>query len=119
AISIIMFSMSLAIAVGLPAGAFIAATFGWRTTLLLLALLRAVARVGIVRTTWPERKQVESIPSLAADRLLLIGFATAYLAFVGLYCVYIYVGLVFDRATAGNAATLSYLLWVWGLAGVA
>ena len=119
AISIIMFSMSLAMAVGLPAGAFIAATFGWRTTLLLLALLGAVALVGIVPTTWPERKQVASIPSLAADRLLLIGFATAYLAFVGLYCVYIYVGPVFDRATAGNAATLSYLLWVWGLAGVA
>src|SRR5579871_2012417 len=56
AISIIMFSMSLAMAVGLPAGAFIAATFGWRTTLLLLALLGAVALVGIVPTTWPERK---------------------------------------------------------------
>jgi predicted MFS family arabinose efflux permease len=37
AISIIMFSMALAMAVGLPAGAFIADAFGWRTTLFLLA----------------------------------------------------------------------------------
>ena len=59
------------------------------------------------------------MPSLATDRLLLLGFATAYLAFVGVYCVYIYFGPVFDRATAANASTLSLLLWVWGLSGVA
>jgi predicted MFS family arabinose efflux permease len=35
-----------------------------------------------------------------------------------LYCVYIYFGPVFDRATAANASTLSFLLWLWGLAGV-
>lgn len=119
AISIIMFSMSLAMAAGLPAGAFIAAAFGWRITLFLLAALAAVALVGALPASWPERKQTMSVPSLAADRLLLFGLATAYLAFVGLYCVYIYFGLVFDRATASNASTLSSLLWLWGLAGVA
>jgi DHA1 family inner membrane transport protein len=121
AISIIMFSMSLAMAVGLPAGAFIATAFGWRTTLLLLVLLSIVALLGasVVPTPWPERRQIESLPSLAADRLLLLGLATAYLGFVGLYCVYIYLGPVFDRATAANGTTLSVLLWLWGLAGVA
>lgn len=119
AISIIMFSMALAMAVGLPAGAFIADAFGWRTTLLLLAALACVAFAGVVLASWPERKQTISLPSLAADRLLLLGLATAYLAFVGLYCVYIYFGPVFDRATAPRASTLSSLLWLWGLAGVA
>ena len=121
AISIIMFSLALAMAAGLPAAAFIAALFGWRSTLLLLALLSLLALIGIsaMPTPWPERRQAESIPSLAADRLLLLGFATAYLAFVGVYCVYIYFGPVFDRATAANGATVSLLLWLWGLAGVA
>jgi predicted MFS family arabinose efflux permease len=119
AISIIMFSMSLAMAAGLPAGAFIAAAFGWRTTLFLLAALAAVALVGALPASWPERQPTIRVPSLAADRLLLLGLATAYLAFVGLYCVYIYFGPVFDRATAANASTLSSLLWLWGLAGVA
>jgi predicted MFS family arabinose efflux permease len=114
-----MFSMSLAMAAGLPAGAFIAAAFGWQTTLLLLTALAALALVGVLPASWPERKQVVSIPSLASDRLLLLGFATAYFAFVGLYCVYIYFGPVFDRATAANASTQSFLLWLWGLAGVA
>jgi predicted MFS family arabinose efflux permease len=121
AISIIMFSMSLAMVAGLPAGAFIAAVYGWRTTLLALGLLSAAAFVGIsaVPTPWPERRQLASLHSLAADRPLQLGFATAYLGFVGVYCVYIYVGPVFDRATAASASTLSFLLWLWGLAGVA
>jgi predicted MFS family arabinose efflux permease len=119
AISIIMFSMSLAMAAGLPAGAFIADAFGWRTTLFLLGALAGIAFVGVLPAAWPERKQTISLPSLAADRLLLLGFATAYLAFVGLYCVYIYFGPVFDRATGPNASRLSSLLWLWGLAGVA
>jgi len=119
AISIIMFSMSLAMAAGLPAGAFIAAAYGWHTTLLLLAALAAIALVGVLPASWPERAQAVSIPSLAADRLLLLGLVTAYFAFVGLYCVYIYFGPVFGRATAANASTLSFLLWLWGLAGVA
>jgi len=119
AISIIMFSLALAMAVGLPAGAFVAAAFGWRTTLLLLAAIAAAALVGVLATQWPERKQTVSVPSLAADRLLLLGLSTAYLAFVGLYCVYIYFGPVFDRTTSANATTLSFLLWLWGLAGVA
>jgi predicted MFS family arabinose efflux permease len=59
------------------------------------------------------------VPSLAADRRLLLGLSTAYLAFVGLYCVYIYFGPVFDRATNANSSTLSFLLWLWGIAGVA
>ncbi len=119
AISIIMFSMALAMAAGLPAGAFVAAMYGWRTTLLLLAAIAVAALVGVLPMQWPERKQTVSVPSLAADRLLLLGLSTAYLAFVGLYCVYIYFGLVFDRATATNASTLSFLLWLWGIAGVA
>jgi DHA1 family inner membrane transport protein len=121
AISIIMFSLALAVAGGLPAAAFVAALFGWRATLLLLALLSTLALIGIsvTPTPWPERRQIASVPSLAADPLLLLGFATAYLAFVGVYCVYIYFGPVFDRATAANGATLSLLLWLWGLAGVA
>jgi MFS transporter, DHA1 family, inner membrane transport protein len=119
AISIIMFSMALAMAVGLPAGAFIADAFGWRTTLFLLAALASIALAGVLLASWPERNQTISLPSLAADRLLLLGLATAYLAFVGLYCVYIYFGPVFDRATAARASTLSSLLWLWGLAGVA
>jgi len=111
--------MALAMAAGLPAGAFIADAFGWRTTLFLLAALAGIALAGVLLASWPERKQTISLPSLAADRLLLLGLATAYLAFVGLYCVYIYFGPVFDRATAARASTLSSLLWVWGLAGVA
>jgi predicted MFS family arabinose efflux permease len=119
AISIVMFSLALAMAIGLPAGAFIAAAFGWRTTPLLLAAIATVALVGVLPTTWPDRKQAVSVPSLAADRLLLLGLSTAYLGFVGLYCVYIYFGPVFDRATSANSSTLSFLLWLWGIAGVA
>jgi DHA1 family inner membrane transport protein len=119
AISIVMFSLALAMAVGLPGGAFIAAAFGWRTTLLLLAAIAAATLVGVLPIRWPDRKQAVSVPSLAADRLLLLGLLTAYLAFVGLYCVYIYFGPVFDRATSANSSTLSFLLWLWGIAGVA
>jgi predicted MFS family arabinose efflux permease len=119
AISIVMFSLALAMAVGLPGGAFIAAAFGWRTTFFLLAAIAAAALVGILPIQWPERKQTVTVSSLAADRLLLLGLATAYLAFVGVYCVYIYVGPVFDRATSASSSTLSFLLWLWGIAGVA
>jgi DHA1 family inner membrane transport protein len=120
AISIVMFGVTLAMVAGLPAGVFIAGIFGWRTTLSLLALLGAIALVGVlaVPASWPPRRQVESAPSLAVDRLLLLSFTTTYLAFVGLYCVYIYVGPIFDRVTASNASILSLLLWLFGVAGV-
>jgi predicted MFS family arabinose efflux permease len=119
AISIVMFSLALATAAGLPAAAFIAAAFGWRTTLLLLVAIAALALAGIFPTRWPERKQTVNVPSLAADRRLLLGLSTAYLAFVGVYCVYVYFGPVFDRATSANALAVSFLLWVWGIAAVA
>ncbi len=119
AISIVMFSLALATAAGLPAGAFIAAAFGWRTTLLVLVAIAALALASIFPMQWPERKQTVSVPSLAADRLLLLGLSTAYLTFVGVYCVYVYFGPVFDRATSANALTLSFLLWMWGIAAVA
>src|SRR4029077_6001564 len=70
-------------------------------------------------TAWPARIPVGGLRPLGSDRLLQIGFLTAYLAFVGLYCVYIYLGAVFDRATSADTSTLSLLLWIWGLAGVA
>jgi len=121
AIAIVMLSLSCAMAIGSPLGALIAAHLGWRATILVLAILAAVtlAALSIPQATWPARTSVEGLRPLLNDRLLQIGFLTAYLAFVGLYCVYIYLGVVFDRATSSNASMLSLLLWVWGIAGVA
>jgi predicted MFS family arabinose efflux permease len=121
AISIIMLSMSCATAIGSPLGALISGIFGWRVTLLLVTSLAGVTLVGLClpRPAWPARKRVEGVPSLLTDRLLLLELATAYLGFVGVYCVYVYIGPVFDRATASSQSTLALLLWLWGVASVA
>ena len=46
-----MFSLALAMAAGAPAAALVAAIFGWRTTLLVLALLSMLALIGLLLRT--------------------------------------------------------------------
>ncbi|HEX5599331.1 MAG TPA: MFS transporter, partial [Hyphomicrobiaceae bacterium] len=57
----------------------------------------------------------ERLAPLGDKRVAMI-LMTTLLVLGGLYTVYSYVSVVFDRATAGNGSVLALLIGIWGMA---
>lgn len=112
--------MSTGTVIGVPAGLWIAERLGWQGTLLLVALLGALATVAILRCL-PDIPAAQP-PSLRARVALLgdtqivatvaVSFLTA-LASLGLYT---YVAPLLDHAGLGEFAAGYF--WAWGLGGL-
>jgi predicted MFS family arabinose efflux permease len=88
-----------------------------------VAAVGALAAVGVA---W----RLPAIPTLPAvslarrlaplgDARVLLTLLTTWLAYSGLFLVYTYIGLSFDRATGGDARVLAGLLLLWGVAATA
>ena len=120
ALAIVIAGLSSATALGAPLGTFIGGWLDWRATMWFVAAVGTLAAIGVA---WrlPQIAMPASV-SLARrleplrDARVLLTLLTTWLVYAGLFLVYTYIGLSFDRATGGDARVLAGLLLVWGVA---
>jgi predicted MFS family arabinose efflux permease len=120
ALAIVIAGLSSATALGAPMGTFIGGWLDWRATMWFVAIVGSLAAIGVA---WrlPEIPMPPAV-SLArrleplGDARVLLTLLTTWLVYAGLFLVYTYIGLSFDRATGGDARILAGLLLLWGVA---
>ncbi len=122
ALAIVSGGMTIAIALGLPLGALVGHTFGWRSTFLAVAVMGLVAIVGILSGVHRDAGSQIAVASLAQrvgvirqrPVLRLLGITLFWS--IGAYTAYPYVApyltQVLDFGPGGIAATVS----MWGVA---
>jgi MFS transporter, DHA1 family, inner membrane transport protein len=121
ALSIVVAGLTLSTALGSPTGAIIGGLGDWRWTMAFVAALGTIAGLGvwIFLTEVPLPPAVSLRKRLAplADMRVGLTLATTFLGLTGIFTVYTYFAVVFDRAIGGNAVVLGTLLVLWGAAG--
>jgi MFS transporter, DHA1 family, inner membrane transport protein len=120
ALALVTAGLSVATALGVPAGTVVGAVLGWRATLLLVAAVGLLAMLGVAAAV-PPLPAPQAVPlarrfAPVADRRVALVLATTFATFAGLYTVYSYISVVFARATGGSGSTLALLLFAWGVA---
>jgi len=123
ALAVVLAGVSGATALGAPIGTLVASLGDWHTTLWFVAAIGALAAAGVLF----------SLPPLAAstrvtlrqrfaplwDPRVTAVLATTLLVMFGVFLVYTYLSLVFDRATLGHASVLALLMSIWGVGATA
>lgn len=121
ALSVVVAGLTLSTALGSPAGAVIGGLGDWRWTMVFVAALGTVAGLGVLTflTEVPLTPAVSLGKRLAplADVRVGLTLATTFLGLTGIFTVYTYFAVAFDRAIGGNAVVLGALLVLWGAAG--
>ena len=120
ALAIVLAGLSGATALGAPIGTLVASFGDWRTTMWFVAGLGTVAALGVLAVL----PDVPAVPALRlrarmaplGDARVAATLATTLLVMFGVFLVYTYISVVFDRATGGNGAQLAALISVWGIA---
>ncbi|MFI8992925.1 MFS transporter [Streptomyces sp. NPDC053542] len=109
---------------GVPAGTWAASAFGWRPTLVALALGTAAVGLGLVRglrgigTVRPAVGARERLAALRGPGIRAV-LAVTVCAVIAEYSVLTYAGAVFADATGGDGTRLAVLLLAFGLGGMA
>lgn len=121
AIAFVFLGWSLAAAAGLPAVAWFAAEFGWRSIHWGLAVF-AVLGAAAVAASLPSglssaRMSVASWGVLLRDPLVLTLLAATILASTGQFVVITYVGPLLARVAAADAAQIAVCFAAFGVAG--
>jgi predicted MFS family arabinose efflux permease len=121
ALSVVVAGLTLSTALGSPTGAVIGGLGDWRWTMAFVAALGIVAGLGVwvFLTDVPLSTAVSLSKRLAplADARVGLTLATTFLGLTGIFTVYTYFAVAFDRAIGGNAVMLGVLLVLWGAAG--
>jgi predicted MFS family arabinose efflux permease len=121
ALSVVVAGLTASTALGSPVGTLIGGLGDWRWTMVFVAALGTVAGLGV----WAMLSELPLPPAVSlgkrlaplADARVALTLATTVLALSGLFTVYTYFAVVFDRVVAGNTVTLGALLVLWGAAG--
>lgn len=121
ALAIVVAGLSAATALGSPLGAVIGGLGDWRWTMVFVSALAGGAGLGI----WVFLSDVPLPPAISlakrlaplADTRVVLTLATTLLAMAGIFTVYTYFAVAFDRVIGGNALLLGGLLVLWGVAG--
>jgi predicted MFS family arabinose efflux permease len=123
ALSVAVAGLTSSTALGSPMGAIIGSFVDWRWAMVFVAVLATIATLGVQASIGdmplsPKVSLAKRFAPLADPRasLTLIG---TLLNLAGIFVVYTYFPVVFDRAHGGNAITLACLLVLWGLGGTA
>ncbi|MGN6143730.1 MAG: MFS transporter [Mesorhizobium sp.] len=122
ALAIVMAGLSGATALGAPIGTLVGNLGDWRLTMWFVAALGLLAMVG-VRTLLP---QMTPPPALrlrerlapVADPRVAMTLLTTLFVLSGLYTVYTYISIAFERATDGDGSRLAALISIWGVAAI-
>ena len=119
ALAVVIAGLSGATALGAPIGTLVASFGDWRTTMWFVAGLGTLASLGVLAVL-PEVAAAPA-PRLRArlaplgDARVAATLATTLLVMFGVFLVYTYISVVFDRATRGDGAHLAALISVWGI----
>jgi DHA1 family inner membrane transport protein len=120
ALAVVLAGLSSATALGSPIGTVIGGSGDWRITMWFVAALGVLAALGI----WILLPKVPSSPVVSlrkrlaplTDSSVALTLLTTFAIYCGVYVVYTYISVAFDRATGGNGALLAGLLFLWGVA---
>ena len=119
ALGIVLAGVSGATALGAPIGTLIGSLGDWHATLWFVAALGALAAAGVlllVPNTAPSaRVTLRERFAPLRDLRVTATLATTLLVMSGVFLVYTYLSVVFDRATLGNGALLALLMSIWGI----
>lgn len=125
ALAIVNGGLSLAVALGVPLGAFIGNRFDWRMTFVAVAVLAAIAVAGLfigmprdigrglAATSLRERLAVARQPAALSNLLVSTLWAT------GAYTVYTYIAPLLATVAGFEGARIGYVLFLWGAAAFA
>lgn len=123
ATSIIMMGVTLATVLGVPAGTWLSGLMGWRTTFLVTALLGIpvlVAQLFLLPTLKPEKAiLVRDLPALLVNPRARVGLISVLLIGLAHFAAYTYVAPFFKNSSGFDGPTISSLLLIFGVAGVA
>ncbi|ADV66001.1 MFS transporter [Deinococcus maricopensis] len=121
AIATMFAGLTLATALGVPAGTWIGQQLGWRATFWVIAALGALA-VAATSTLLPcdlprsaPARLTDQANVLIHPRLLLV-FAMTALGYGGTFVTFTYLGSVLEHLTGFSADMVSVLLLVYGVA---
>ncbi len=122
-LAVVTAGMTVALITGVPLGAWLGGTIGWRATFLLLAGVGAVAAVGLLLCApavpggapAPLRDRLRPLASPAVLRCVLITF----LAASGGLMFYSYLSVYAARVSSDSHTLLTVLLFLVGVAGFA
>jgi predicted MFS family arabinose efflux permease len=121
ALAIVIAGLSAATALGSPLGALIGGFGDWRWTMAFVAILAALALGGVAffLSDIPLLPKISLKQRLAplADKRIGLTLVTTLVAMSGIFTMYTYFAVVFDRAIGGSTLILSLLLVMWGVAG--
>ena len=119
ALAVVIAGLSSATALGSPLGTFIGSLGNWRDTLWFVSAvgLVAAAAVAYLLPAIPALPTISLRQRLAPlhDRRVALTLLTTLAAYAGLFSVYTYLGVTFDRATGGRPEVLAGLLLLWGV----
>jgi predicted MFS family arabinose efflux permease len=122
AIAIVNGGLSLAIALGVPAGAVLGGALGWRSTFASVAVLAVIAIAGLLGglprgigaglSTASLRQRIATAAQPAVLRTLLVTTLWAMAS----YTTYTYLAPLLDSSTTVHGAAIGFVLFGWGVA---
>jgi predicted MFS family arabinose efflux permease len=120
ALAIVLAGLSGATALGAPIGTVIGSLAAWQATMWFVAALALLAAIGVtlMLPAVPALPPVGLRQRLApiGDGRIALTLLTTVLVLAGLYTVYTFIAVSYDRATGGNGTTLAVLLFAFGVA---
>jgi predicted MFS family arabinose efflux permease len=124
ALAIVTGGISVAVALGVPAGALVGDRFGWRTNFAAVGVLALTATAGLVRGLPRDIAGHLPVASLrerldvARQPAVLLALLTTMLWATGAYAVYTYLASFLAHAAGISGSTISAVLFMWGAAAV-
>lgn len=122
ATAIIFSGVSIASVIGVPAGAYIGGTFGWRTAFLATAALGVLAfllqlvllpKIGVENSvTW------RVLATVLKGHNARLGLIVTLMLVTGQFAAYTYIAPFLEKQTGASPALVSILLLVYGVAGI-
>lgn len=112
---------SIAAVVGMPAGAWLAATFGWRTSMLAIAALSAagalLVRVRVPRGLFAARIDAAAWRAIAVHPTLLRVVSVTAIQASGQFMLFSYIVIAYRDTLAAQPIAVTLLLSLNGIAG--
>jgi DHA1 family inner membrane transport protein len=123
ALAVVIAGLSSATALGAPMGAYIGGHGDWRATMWFVTIVGVIAALAV----YAMLPSIAALPATSLrqrlaplkDQRVALTLLTTLTAYAGLFAVYTYIGVSFDRVTKGNPAVLPALLLLWGVSATA
>ena len=123
ATSIIMVGVTLATVLGVPVGTWLSGLMGWRMTFLVTALVGIpvlVAQIFLLPRLNPDKAiRISDLPALFINPQARVGLIAVLLIGLAHFAAYTYVAPFFKHSAGFDGPTISSLLLLYGVAGVA